>query len=311
MINLEDELRSPSALRQRYLLHNIKQLADTSRHRSADVTGLYEEAEKFGLDWRAFDSDLKSLLENGWVFYEKASGRTSDVSITQQGSDAADEFLSFITDRRKRNVAARDAVLQWLYDAHLRGAKSPNIAGFAISKFGKFYGDEFTEAEIDQATNVLHERGLIRGTASMGGGVIRPDITALGIQKIEEEDMPAAVAASERTSVYINNSGNMNLTTGGSNVSQSITLTSNQIDDCRKVATALNQMLPILGIPEEHQTDAVQAAEELEQETNSPEPAQGRLKVLLSRVMEVLALGTAEGAVEALNGLAGKALESL
>jgi predicted transcriptional regulator len=312
MVNYEAELKSPSALRQFLLLLNIKQFADYNRHRSADVTGLYEEAEKFGLDWRAFDSDLEMLLDKGWIFYEKTSGKTRDVTITQQGVDAADDFRSFMTDPRKRNIAARDAVLQWLYDEHLHGRSSPNIARFTISKYGKFYGDDFTENETAQATRILRERELIRGTAVMGGSVIRPDITALGIQKIEDEDMPPAVAASERSPViHINNSGSMNLTTGGKNVSQAITLTSNQVDDVRKVATALRDMLPILGIPAERQAEVVEVATELEQETNDPAPAPGRMKSLLSRMMELLALGTAEGAVEALNGLAEKALENL
>lgn len=312
MVNYEAELKSPSALRQFLLLLNIKQFADYSRHRSADITGLYEEAEKFGLDWRAFDNDLETLLDKDLIFYEKASGRTNDVTITQQGIDAADEFRSFITDPRKRNMAARDAVLQWLYDEHLHGRSSPNIARFTISKYGQFYGDDFTETEISQATRILRERQFIRGTAAMGGSVIRPEITALGIQRIEDQETPPAVAASERAPVFnINNSGNMNLTTGGNNVSQSIALTSNQVDDVRKVATALREMLPILGIPAEHQAEVVEVATELEQETNDPAPAPGRLKSLLNRMMEVLALGTAEGAVEALNGLAEKALENL
>lgn len=312
MVNYEAELRSPSALRQFLLLLNIKQFADYNRHRSADITGLYEEAEKFGLDWRAFDNDLETLLDKDWISYEKASGRTNDVTITQQGVDAADEFRSFITDPRKRNIAARDAVLQWLYDEHLHGRSSPNIARFTISKYGKFYGDDFTETEISQATRILRERQFIRGTAAMGGSVIRPEITALGIQKIEDQETPPAVAASEGAPVInINNSGSMNLTTGGNNVSQSITLTSNQVDDVRKVATALREMLPILGIPAERQAEVVEVATELEQETNDPAPAPGRLKSLLNRMMEVLALGTAEGAVEALNGLAEKALENL
>lgn len=312
MVNYEAELKAPSALRQFLLLLNIKQFADYNRDRSTDITGLYEEAEKFGLDWRAFDSDLEKLLDKEWIFYEKASGRTMDVTITQQGVDAADDFRSFMTDPRKRNIAARDEVLHWLYDEHLHGRSAPNIARFTISKYGKFYGDDFTENEISQATRILRERGLIRGTALTDGSVIQPDITALGIQKIEDEDLPPAVAASERAPVFnITNSGSMNLTTGGSNVSQSITLTSNQVDDVRKVATALKEMLPILGIPAERQAEVAAVATELEQEANAPAPAPGRLKPLLSRVMEVLALGTAEGAVEALNGLAEKALETL
>lgn len=312
MVNFEAELGSPSALRQFHLLQCVQQLGEPNRHRSADTSILYDEADALGLDRRAFDSDLESLLDKKWIFYEKASGRTSDVTITQHGINVAEEFQSFRTNPRKRNVAARDAVLQWLYDEQLNGRTSPNISRFTSSKYGNFYGLDFTETEISQTTRNLRERQFIRGKAAMGGPIVRPEITALGIQKIEDQDMPPAVAASERAPViHINNSGSMNLTTGGTNVSQSITLTSNQIDDVRKVATALKQMLPILGIPTERQPEALEVATQLEEEADAPAPAPGRLKSLLNRMTEVLALGTAEGAVEALNGLAEKALENL
>jgi hypothetical protein len=315
MVDLESELRSPSVLRQLQLLAQIRVFAEASRHRSADITGLYEEAETFGLDWRAFNSDVRALLERDWIYYEEASGPVRDVTITQLGIDTVDEFESFRTDPRKRSRAVRSAVLQWLYDEYLQGKTSPNISGFSTSKYGMFYGTSFTDGEIAQATRYLREEQLIQGKAAMGGPIVRPQISPRGIQTIEQEDMPAAVLASERASVThnynFNHASNVNFTANSENVTQSITLTSNQLNDARMATSAFSQTLPVLGIPEERQAEAKQVIAELEEETAAATPQPGKLKTLLNKVIELAVLGTAEGAVGAVVSLAEKAIEGM
>lgn len=316
MVDFEAELGSPSTLRQLQLLVKIRELAETNRHRSADTTGLYEQAEDFGLDWRAVGSDLESLRDRGWIIFDKSSGPVTDVVISQHGVDTAEEFEAFRSNKRRRAQAVRSSVLQWLYDESLEGKSSPNISGFSSSKYGTFYGTTFSEGEIAQASRYLREEQLLQGKAAMGGGVVRPQITARGMQRIEQEDKPAAVLSSERASVThnyttIHNSGSMNLTTGGTNVSQSITLTTTQINDARMAGTAFSQTLPILGLPEERQAEAKQVIADLEEEIAAAAPQPGKLKGLLNKVIELAVLGTAEGAVGAVVSLAEKAIEGL
>lgn len=197
MVNLETELRSPATLRQFRLLSSIEELASESRHRSADTAVLYQDADTFGVDRRSFESDLEALLDDGLIFYEKTSGRPSDVAITQHGIDLARDFQAILKDPRKRARAVRDALLQWLYDEHLLGRNSPNINEFPDSKYGSFYGRSYTDVEIKQATLALRELQLIRGKAGMGGPIIRPEISPRGIREVEEQDKPTANAARE------------------------------------------------------------------------------------------------------------------
>ncbi|MDQ0730442.1 hypothetical protein [Arthrobacter sp. B1I2] len=315
MVDFEVELGSPAVLRQLQLLVKIRELAATNRHRSADTTGLYEQAEEFGLGWRAVGSDLDSLKDRGWINFDNSSGPVTDVVMSQQGVDTAEEFEAFRSNKRRRAQAVRSAVLQWLYDESLDGKSSPNISGFSSSKYGSFYGTTFTEGEIAQATRYLREEQLLQGKAAMGGGVIRPQITTYGMQRIEHEDKPATVLASERASVtYINNFNNdgpVNLATNSPGAQQSITLTTTQINGARMAASAFSQTLPILGIPENRQTEAKQVIAELEDETAAVTPQPGKLKSLLNKVIELAVLGTAEGAVGAVVSLAEKAIEGL
>ncbi|NUU30944.1 hypothetical protein [Arthrobacter sp. C9C5] len=312
----EDELRSPLTLRRFQLLLEVRRHASENGHNSASVLWLRAEAMNATDDGDRFlDNDLEALLDRRWIFYEKASGPVTDVTITRAGMDVAEEFEHFRSDPRKRAQAARSSVLQWLYDEYLQGKSSPNISGFSTSKYGTFYGADFTEGEITRATRYLRDRQLIQGKAAMGGPIVRPQITPHGIQTIEHDDEPAAVIASERASVThnytIHNSGQMNLAAGSENVSQSMTLTSTQINDARMAANAFSQTLPILGVPHERQAEAEQVIAELEEETASPDPQPGKLKTLLNKVVEIAILGSAEGAVEAVVSMAQKAIDGL
>ena len=316
MFDFEDELRSTLSLRRLQLLLEVRRYARDSRHNSADVLYLRNDARSAAADGDRFlNTDLEALLDKGWIFYEKASGPVSDVIITRLGMDVTEEFEHFRFDPRMRAPAARSSLLQWLYDEYLIGKSSPNISGFSTSKYGTFYGAEFTEREIAQATRYLRAEQLIQGKAAMGGPIVRPQITPHGIRMIEHEDKPPAVIASERASVThnytIHNSGHMNLAAGSENVTQSLTLTSTQINDARMATNAFSQTLPILGLPEEHQTEAKQVITELEEETAFSDPNSGKLRMLLNKVVEIAVLGTAEGAVEAVVSMAQKAIEGL
>lgn len=316
MVDFEEELRSPLSLRRLQLLLEIRRHSQESSHSSADVLHLRHEALTTSDDGDRFlDTDLEALLDRGWIYYEKASGPVTDVTITRLGMDVTEEFEHFRSDPRKRAQAVRSSILQWLYDEYLQGFNASNISRFSTGIYGTFYGSEFTEGEIMQATRYLRDQQLIQGKAAMGGSIVRPQIAPRGIQMIEHEDKPAAIVASERTSVvhnyHINNSGQMNLAAGSENFSQSMTLTMTQINDARMATNAFSQTLPILGVPEERQAEAKQVIAELEEETASPDPKPGRLKELLNKVVEIAVLGTAEGAVEAVVSMAQKAIENL
>lgn len=316
MFDFEDELRSPLTLRRLQLLLEVRRHARESRHNSADVLHLQHEARCAAVDGDRFlYTDLEALLDRGWIFYEKASGPVSDVTITRLGMDVTEEFEHFRSDPRKRAQAARSSVLQWLYDEYLMGTSSPNISGFFNSKYGTFYGSVFSEGEITQATRHLRDQQLIQGKAAMGGPIVRPQIAPHGIETIEHEDKPAALIASERASVtYINNFNNdgpVNLANNSPGAQQSITLTNTQINDARMATSAFSQTLPVLNIPEERQAEAKQVIADLEEETAAPTPQPGKLKSLLNKVIELAVLGTAEGAVGAVVSLAEKAIEGL
>ena len=92
---------------------------------------------------------------------------------------------------------------------------------------------------------------------------------------------------------------------------QSNTLTAAQVDEARKVATAFRHMLPILGVPEDSHDEAVQVIADLEEEASAPEPKQSRIKNLLFKSLELIALGTAGGSADALGAMTQSAIDGL
>jgi hypothetical protein len=109
----------------------------------------------------------------------------------------------------------------------------------------------------------------------------------------------------------IRDSHSMNFALNSPGAVQSNTLTAAQVDEARKVATAFRQMLPILGVPEDSHDEAVQVIADLEEEASAPEPKQSRIKNLLFKSLELIALGTAGGAADALGAMTQSAIEGL
>jgi hypothetical protein len=141
-----------------------------------------------------------------------------------------------------------------------------------------------------------------------------PRITTSGINILELTESAGSTAKPEGMTVNnysFVNSHSINLAVGSPGAVQSNSLTVEQVDEAHKVATAFRQMLPILGVPDEKQSEAQQVIAELEEETSSPEPKQSRIKNLLFKSLELIALGTAGGAADALGAMTQSAIGGL
>ena len=84
-------------------------------------------------------------------------------------------------DKRARAAACRDAVIDWLYEKRLDGTNNPNMGEIHFAPQGHFEGDGFLKPEVHDVTLYLREQGLITGQGAMGAGVLRPALTAEGI----------------------------------------------------------------------------------------------------------------------------------
>lgn len=142
-----------------------------------------------------------------------------------------------------------------------------------------------------------------------------PRITASGIHIVELTESAGSAAKPEgmivNNNFNIRDSHSMNFALNSPGAVQSNTLAAEQVDQARKVGSFLRDIKPALGLPAERQEDADVVIAELEQETASPKPSPGKLKALLFKVLDVVATGTAESAMEVVSSMAQTAIEGL
>jgi hypothetical protein len=128
-------------------------------------------------------SDFEEFDARGWLnSFGRSGGGGVHAQLAGAGYAVVEEVRIRRQDRQLRHDAVLDALLAWLYDRHLDDVDSPPTSDFTASRFGQFYSDPFTDAEIVRGTRQLAEDGYITGTGAWGAGIPRPRITSKGIQ---------------------------------------------------------------------------------------------------------------------------------
>lgn len=92
------------------------------------------------------------------------------------------------TDRRARAIAAREALLDWLYQQKRQGVAFPITTNVLLDPRGHFDGDPFTEDEISDAGTHLRDKDLLKASGAAGFPVLRAEITTTGEEVVETHD---------------------------------------------------------------------------------------------------------------------------
>lgn len=318
MSGLEEKPKSSRTLRQYELLVEAVRIADDTSSNSVMTQPLHELGkERWSVEWRSIDQDLADLMDQDYLFFERTGTGIGNFHLKQSGRDAAEEFEALRSNKRKRAVAIRHLMLEWLHDEYLDGNESPVIDGFLESQHGSFYGSPFTEAEMSRTSYWLRDEGYINGDGSLGGPIARPSLTAKGVKTAEHGTLLSAPAESGAGNVnnnynlHVTNSHGFNLAAGSPGAVQSNTLTVPQTDEAKKVAEAFRAMMPMFGLSAEVERQGIGIRDELEGALMQPEPDNSRVKKLISKAVEVATLGTTSGVVEAFIGLAEKFMGSI
>lgn len=315
MIDLEAAVKSPSKLRQLHLLGEIYRLSEGWKRRQIPTAGLYNEGHEWGIDVSALRSDFNALMEAGWIYFEASAAGVDEILLKQEGVDVALEYQKKRSNPRQRASAMKTALLNWLYDQYLAGEDPKDFAPFTADPDSNYLGLAYSDDEITRTAKWLKDKGYIQAWTPINGKVMAPRITASGIHIVELTESAGSEAKPEgmivNNNFNIRDSHSMNFALNSPGAVQSNTLTAEQVDEARKVATAFRQMLPILGIAEERQDEAVQVIANLEEEVSSSEPKQSRIKNLLFKSLELIALGTAGGAADALGAMTQSAIDGL
>jgi hypothetical protein len=141
-----------------------------------------------------------------------------------------------------------------------------------------FYGDPFTDLEIDEAFVYLRERNLVAGTAAWGGTLVRPRLTSDGVECAEDEEgdvrrfltrsVPESTVSPGQTHYYY--FGSVGQAAFGQNIQQTLNqgMTPEQL---RETFAAMRDVLAELP-PSEEREDLTIVLQDLESEATSPEP---------------------------------------
>ncbi|MDR7311321.1 hypothetical protein J2S40_002379 [Nocardioides luteus] len=170
-------------------------------HTVPDVSDYLDEHED--VDEAALDAAIGSLSEHGLLEVAVTMGGIRNWSIAPSNAGTAE--VRARRDRRQnqaaRAVAARDALLDWMYAQKRAGVGSPIPTNVLRDPRGHFEGDPFTEREVDDASAFLADRALVNAAAKGAGGVVlRGDITPSGEVVVEQHGSSLrAWAAAERS----------------------------------------------------------------------------------------------------------------
>lgn len=303
MVDVQVLADSKQGVRLLSLMVALNSVADSS-HR-APTRALYQEAKDQGKDRSGLTSDFRALGERGWLWFDEASSGIDDVVLTQSGIDAVEEFESLRTSPQKRNMAARDRLLHWLYDAYVSDASPTGVDEFIEHDTANFYGFPFTNIEVERAAAWLYREEHISGIETSGAEIVRPEITTKGSRVVESGASVNAPEGNGGTTLHTNNieihdSHSLNLVTGSSHVTQSNTVSIEQRTKTSEFIGSTRDLLPMLGLTGEQQALVGQIVDELEVETSSVAPQQSKMKELANKALEIVVTGTASGMVNAL-----------
>jgi hypothetical protein len=106
--------------------------------------------------------------------------------LTADGRRLVAERRERRTSRGARSVAARDALLDWLFESTSDvSGEAPEIETFAGTPHAHIEGDPFTEREIVTAAEYLKSEGYVTGIDAWDAVLVRPTVTPKGRRAVE------------------------------------------------------------------------------------------------------------------------------
>lgn len=138
--------------------------------------------------------DVTALGELGLVRPVTGGGpslATVQASITAAGRARAGELTARQRDRAGRQWACRSALMAWLYDVDAVETmeRSRTWDGFLADTRSTYFGDQFSEQDVDRAAAWLYRHELIDGvTVAEADGPVRAYATDEGVRCVERFD---------------------------------------------------------------------------------------------------------------------------
>ena len=209
------------------------------------------------LDRDSVEQAARDLASFDLVHLDKRAAGVVGFKLKQAGMQDVEARRLRRQDCTRRRQSSRDALLFWLAQQPPDPSTSLHrVSGLLGSTVGTYEGEPFTQAELDQATTYLQNKGLIDGPAYAEiDGLEFAQLTAHGVDCVEDGGSVAAwVRRTERPAggptTIVQGDVHGPVATAGRDVSQSqqvavleqrlLAMLSDQAQAVRQAATAID-----------------------------------------------------------------------
>lgn len=304
---VESLIQSQSGLRQLRLVEVLSGLEPVDDHHQVDIEALEKDPGKFGFSTASLENDLEAMKSWGLLDFWASFGGIGSVMLKQDGLDVAKEYRTFMKNKVRRNKACRDAYLHWLYE----GDDAPG--GFHSEC--TFYGSPYSEQELKDAKKWLDEEGFIVGKKTADNDIYYAEITSKGTRAVESgrsvNDWHVGGISMTDRSINITGSNNVNVAQDSSNVTQSNTLTQEQLGKITDVIESYRALSGALNLPEEQLEEAETLVGEIEEESGDVNAQPGKIRKALERLTGIVAEYGSKGVATAVISVIEQATQSL
>ncbi len=246
------------------------------------------------------------------------SGRPAAI-ISPGGIARLQEILGRRRDPACRARTLQQRMLQWLYRYEqavpVGGMAPPDWTGFLDSEGARFFGEQFSRAEVEQAASYLSGRNLITAFSidQAGRGWFQPKLTDDGRDCVLEFSGSALDYLNRRHGGSVNtyighNSGN--IAVDSENFAQNIT-TGLDKTKVLEFAAAVSQALPVLGLAHDQRFELQGYAVELQAAAGAAQPDRGKLRGLVDAIMTGLTKAATPLATGLATGLGNDAIRAI
>ncbi len=194
-------------------------------------------------------------------------------------------------DPARRNAAARDAVVRWVY-AHPR---SPDLGPMLFDADSFYEGQPFELADLDAALEYLRGKGLVKGTDVAEAVLLDVELTDQGLDCAEQfagsvSEYVRRGEGARGTTHYVNFNAPVSGAVAWANrdVTQTVTSTGMAGDELAVLVRAIAQAAPILGLPEEDAGRIASNAKLVEGELVNAQPDAGVVRTFMRRILATL-----------------------
>jgi hypothetical protein len=254
------------------------------------------DPDELGVDneqlWRDI---LRALDREGLIKLAETMGfEGTSMVLTHAGRVEVEARRARRRDPARRNLAARDAVVRWLYARP--GHEASGVEPMTADPGYLYEAEPFTITDLNAALTYLVNAGLVAGVAAFGAPVVRPRLTSKGVDCAEQfggsvsDYVRRSAGGDTQHHVNFNGAVSGNVSWSSEHVTQTAT-TGLAATELLSVVRAIAEALPVLGLSTEQADQVRSDLSMIEGELATKQPDRNLIKTLMGRA--AAALGTA------------------